>query len=727
MPYTIQTNILLIEEDPVYSRHIHKALANHKDSSFKIEWVRNLTDALICLNSASKSQMEVILLAPPSPEKILADDFLAIDLLLHAAPNVLILLLCRDCSEDFIHRAMVRGVHDCIGKDHIDSYWLPRALRSLAERKMNRLVVQAIETELCNEKRRAQATFNALEDAVLVADVMGRVNYLNSTAEAMTGWTTEEAFAKPLEEVFSIVESSTRQVSENPILRAIAENRRIALAPNTLLICNRGSEYNIEGFSTPVRNGETCVLGGIIVFRDISESRLVASKMAYLAQHDTLTGLPNRLLLTERLSQAMTMAYRSHKQVALLFLDLDRFKHINDSLGHAVGDELLKSVAERLVSCVRASDTVCRQGGDEFVILLTEIERPEDASFTAEKLLASFSLPHMIDIHELHITLSIGISIYPADGTTAELLMQNADAAMYHAKAIGRNNVQFFKAEMNASAVQRSFIEAGLRRAIKQKEFVLHYQPKVDILSDRIMGVEAFLRWQHPTLGLLYPADFLTVAEECGLMIPIGAWVLQQACQQSRSWLNTGLQIVPVAINISASELKNKNFIAGVNQVLKDTGLPPYYIEMEFTETILMRDAEFSVKVLESLKAIGVQLAIDDFGAGYSSLSYLKRFPVDTLKIDRSFIDGFSADAENATIISAVIGMGRNLKQRVLAEGVETADQYAFIRTQRCGEAQGLYFSKPLPAEEFVGLLKGNNSLPGLSVRKRTDDTLVKD
>ena len=446
----------------------------------------------------------------------------------------------------------------------------------------------------------------------------------------------------------------------------------------------------------------------------------MALKMTHLAQHDFLTGLPNRMLLTERLSQAMGMAQRNRTQVGLLFIDLDFFKHINDSLGHAVGDELLQSVAERLVSCVRATDTVCRQGGDEFVVLLTEIESHQDAAVIAEKLLAAIAEPHMIGVHELHVSLSIGIAVYPGDGKSAETLMQNADAAMYHAKVIGRNNFQFFKMEMNERAMHRSLIEASLRRAIKQKEFSLYYQPKVDIASGSIIGAEALIRWNDPKRGLVLPDEFLAIAEECGLIVPIGGWVLREACNQLRTWLRAGLKIIPVAINISAAEFKHKFFLDAIAQALRESGIPPYYLEIELTETILMRDAEFSVGLLQALKQKGVQIAIDDFGTGYSSLSYLKRFPVDTIKIDQSFMRDLGQDTDNATIVSAIIAMARNLKQSVLGEGVETAEQLSFLRNHRCNEAQGNYLSEPLPAEEFARLLT-TNELPVLSVRQRTE------
>jgi diguanylate cyclase (GGDEF)-like protein len=513
--------------------------------------------------------------------------------------------------------------------------------------------------------------------------------------------------------VFKIIDGTTRHAAASPALRAIEENRTVGLTADCMLVRRDGIEFAIEDSAAPIHNRDGRVVGAVLVFHDVSLSRAMTLKMSHLAHHDFLTGLPNRALLTERLSQAIGLAHRHHKQVGLLFVDLDDFKDINDSLGHAIGDQLLQSVADRLAACVRATDTVSRQGGDEFVILLAEIERPQDAAHVTEKLRAALAVPHLIGGHELHVTLSIGISVYPDDGIDVDTVMQSADTAMYHAKASGRNNYQFFRADMNTRAVRRLFVETSLRRALKQGEFVLHYQPQIDLASGAMTGTEALIRWRDPDLGLIYPDQFIPIAEECGLIVPIGQWVLREACRQVQSWLDSGLRAVPVAVNISAVEFRHKSFLEGVALILKETGLAPRYLELELTESILMHDAESSALVLEALKAMGVQLAIDDFGTGYSSLSYLKRFPIDTLKIDQSFVRDIATDADAATIVSAVIGMGRNLKQRVIAEGVETPEQLAFLQTQRCDEGQGFQFSHPLSAENLALLLvTGNDELP---------------
>jgi diguanylate cyclase (GGDEF)-like protein/PAS domain S-box-containing protein len=580
-----------------------------------------------------------------------------------------------------------------------------KTVEDISQRKAAEFALQAVEEALFEERERAQVTLDSIGDAVLTTDLQGKVTYLNVAAEALTGWSREDALGRPLSEVFHIIDGGTRQAAPDPAQQAIKENRTVGLAADSILVRRDGGESAIEDSAAPIHDRDGRVAGAVIVFHDVSESRAMVLKMAHLAHHDFLTGLPNRALLTERLSQAIGLARRRGKQVALLFVDLDYFKHINDSLGHAVGDQVLQSAARRLSACVRTTDTVCRQGGDEFVILLAEIEQPQDAALVAEKLLVALAEPQLIGQHEIHVTLSIGISVYPDDGIDGDTVMENADAAMYHAKASGRNNYQFFTAGMNSHAVRRLFVETGLRRALRQSEFRLHYQPQIDLASGAMTGTEALIRWLDPVLGLIEPEQFVPIAEECGLIVPIGRWVLREACRQVRSWLDAGLHAVPVAVNISALEFRHQGFVDEVALILKETGLAPRYLELELTENILMHDTESSAQVLASLKAMGVQLAIDDFGTGYSSLGYLKRFPIDTLKIDQSFVQDLATDADDATIVSAVIGMGRNLKQRVIAEGVETQEQLAFLRTQRCAQGQGFLFNRPLPAEDFAHLL----------------------
>jgi len=409
--------------------------------------------------------------------------------------------------------------------------------------------------------------------------------------------------------------------------------------------------------------------------------------------------------LNDRLAQAIAQARRNRKKLALLFLDVDRFKNINDSLGHDVGDHLLQTVAQRLLACVRSTDTVSRQGGDEFVILLSEVTHAQDAAVRADKILLELSTPYDVDQHELHVTVSIGIVTYPDDGLDAGTLIKNADFAMYHAKDSGRNNYQFFNQDMNVHAAVRQSLENDLRHAIEREEFVLHYQPKVNLETGAIIGVEALIRWRHLQHGLVPPARFIPIAEDCGLIVPIGRWVLREGCRQARAWQDAGLPPVRITINVSAVELRAKDFVPCVHAIVTEMGLEPQYLELELTETFLMQDSTSTSVVLLALKELGLQIALDDFGTGYSSLSYLKRFPIDTVKIDRSFVRDLTTDADDASIVSAVIGMGKRLHMQVVAEGVETPEQLVFLKEQSCPEGQGYYFSRPMVAEEFAKLL----------------------
>jgi len=437
----------------------------------------------------------------------------------------------------------------------------------------------------------------------------------------------------------------------------------------------------------------------------VSEARAMKLKMTHLAQHDFLTDLPNRLLLNDRITQAISLARRHGEHLAVLFLDLDGFKHINDSLGHAIGDKVLQMVAQRLVACIRTSDTVSRHGGDEFVILLSEIAEAGDAAISAEKILAALAMPHTISELKVNLSASIGISIYPQDGQDADTLIKNADAAMYLAKGKGSNKYQAFSQNLNVRVVERQFLESRLGIALERREFLLHYQPKVDLETGAITGAEALIRWMDPDRGLIPAAQFVPFAEDCGLIVPIGRWVLREACRQARAWMDAGLRPITVAVNISALELRAKDFLECVCSILKENRLEPRYLEIELTERVLIRDDESTIFVLDALKAMGVQLALDDFGTGNSNLSYLRRFPIDTLKIDQTFVHKIGAGADDAAFLGAMMSVGKTQKKRVVAEGVEKREQLAFLQTERCHEGQGYYFSPAVDAEHFAQLL----------------------
>jgi len=436
----------------------------------------------------------------------------------------------------------------------------------------------------------------------------------------------------------------------------------------------------------------------------VDEAEQATAEMTHMAEHDFLTGLPNRVLLIDRLLQAIMFARRYGKKVALMYLDLDHFKQINDSFGHGVGDRLLQPVAKRLQGAVRLSDTVSRQGGDEFVVLLSEVDGEKGAVLIAEKLIKAMAEPHIIGDHRVFASLSIGISLYPDDGKNVEAVIRNADTAMYHAKKSGRNNYQVFTPGMNVITVARHAIEEGLRQALDHGRFVLHYQPKVNLETGAITGVEALLRWQQTDYSLVEPEVFMGIAEECGLIIPMGGWVVREACRQAQTWLEIGLKLGQISVNVSVKEFLGKDFLANVSSSLAETGLDPHHLEIELTEGGLMHDVQQTMETLSALKELGVQIAIDGFGTGYSSLANFMKFPIDTLKIDDSFVQDIGG-GEGEAVVSAIISMGRSFKVRVVAEGIETLQQLTFLKSHGCPEGQGYYFGRPVAAGKLATLL----------------------
>jgi diguanylate cyclase (GGDEF)-like protein/PAS domain S-box-containing protein len=685
--------ILLIENNSAAADKIRETLAAAGAGSFAVEWVRGLSGGL---ENLRKGEIAAVLLALSLADSQGIETF---DKVFAVAPDVPILILAGNANEVLAKQAVGRGAQDYLLPEHLDSYALPRALRNAIERK-------AVEDALYAEKDRAIVTLNSIGDAVLCTDISGNITYLNLVAETMTGWQREEATGRPLAEVFQIIDGSTRKPARDPMEMAVEQNRTVGLTVNCVLVRRDGFESAIEDSAAPIHDRAGQVIGAVIVFHDVSAARAMSFQMTYAAQHDVVTNLPNRVLLRDRISQAIALARRQSRSIAILFLDLDRFKYINDSLGHAIGDKVLQSVSKRLLAGVRGSDTVSRQGGDEFVILLSEIAYPEAAATSARKVLISLNAPHPIDGQDLHVNACIGISVYPEDGEDAETLVKNADTAMYHAKERGRNCFQFFKAEMNLKAVERQSIEAGLRCAIKKKEFLLYYQPKVNLDTREITGIEALIRWQHPDRGLLLPAQFVPIAEDCGLILQIGRWVLREACRQARAWQDAGLPPVRIAVNVSPIEFRDSGFIQGVRTILSETGLEARYLELELTEGVLMADAKSTDSLLQELKTMGIQLAVDDFGTGYSSLSYLRQFPIDVLKIDQSFVHQITSNSSDSPIVSAIISMGKSLKHIVVAEGIETREQRAYLQTQSCAEGQGYFFSRPLAAAQFAHLLQ---------------------
>ena len=685
--------ILLVEDNPGDALLLREMLKQRGSHATELTHVLNMSEAE---KQLAEHPFDIILLDLGLPD---AKGLGAVRRARAVAPHVPLVVLTGLDDESLAAQVLQEGAQDHLIKGQIDTRGLLRALRYAVERK-------AMEEQLFVEKERAQVTLNSIGDAVICTDITGNISYLNLAAEKITGWSLQEASGQPMAEVLRILDITSRETTPDPMEMAVWQDRTLSLPSNCILLRRDGLEISIEDSVSPIHDREGRTTGAVIVFRDVSAARAMALEMAHSAQHDFLTGLPNRMLLNDRVSQAIALAARHTKKVAVLFLDLDGFKHINDSLGHPIGDKLLQSIAKRLVDCVRGSDTVSRQGGDEFVVLLSEVEHSGDAVITAKKMLRAVADAHSVDQHDLHITTSIGVSIYPDDGLDAETLVKNADTAMYQAKENGRQGYQFFRPAMNVRAVERQSIEESLRRAVERQEFALHYQPKVNLRTGEITGAEALIRWTHPTRGLISPAEFIPIAEDSGLILSIGNWVLREACRQAQTWVAAGLPLSTMAVNISAMEFRDEHFLEGVFAILKDTGLDPKSLELELTESVLMKRAESSQSILKTLRARGVQVAVDDFGTGYSSLSYLRKFPIDTLKIDQSFVRQITTAPDETTIVTAVISMGRSLKLRVIAEGVETQEELTFLQAHQCDEAQGYYFGRPMVAEEFAKLLK---------------------
>ncbi|WP_339135971.1 MAG: EAL domain-containing protein [Candidatus Electrothrix sp. GW3-4] len=688
----MSNRILIITGDTADARVLQNALNEAKDNRFIIERLTKLSDGLKRIRKGGVDAIMANLSLSDS------QGIKTFDKLFTVAPHTPIMVLSALDDEMLTTEAVQSGAQGYLTKGNFESYLLSQSLHNMIQRK-------AIEETFFIEKARAEITLNSISDAVISTDVSGNVDYLNTAAETMTGWSREEAQGHPISEVMQIINGVTRKPESNPVYFILQQNKSKALAAGTILIRRDGNEAAIEDSAAPIHDWDGKLAGAVIVFHDITASQVMILKMAHLAQHDFLTDLPNRMLLSDRIAQSIALAKRQGTQLAVLYLDLDNFKHINDSLGHLVGDKLLQSVAQSLQACVRSSDTVSRQGGDEFIVLVTENKYVEHTANTANRILTVLSAPYSIGEQDIHVTTSIGISVYPEDGQDSETLIKKADTAMYHAKEKGRNNYQFFKSEMNVRAVERQFIEVQLRRALDQQIFILHYQPKVNLDTGVITGVEALLRMIEPGSGMVLPDRFVSIAEDCGLIVPIGQWVLREACSQTMRWKRAGLKTVPVAVNISALELRQKDFVKDVLVILKETGLEADCLQLEITEDVLMSDTESNIETLRQFKKMGVQLTVDNFGTGYSSLSYLNKFPIDILKIDRSFVHDIGSINDNGAIAGAIIAMGISLKQQVVAEGVEERAQLTFLKERNCEEGQGFFFSHPLFAEQFAVLL----------------------
>ncbi|MEO6665534.1 MAG: EAL domain-containing protein, partial [Nitrospiria bacterium] len=566
------------------------------------------------------------------------------------------------------------------------------------------------EDTLRNSETRLRAILTNAADGMVTIDGDRLVESLNPAAERIFGYPAAEVIGRNIK---MLMPEPYQSEHDGYVQRYVdgGRGRIIGIGPREVVGRRRdGTTFPMDLAVSEMRlDGQRLFIG---IVRDITERKRAEERLDYLAHYDALTGLPNRALFHDRLTQTTIAAGRHDRVVTVMFLDLDRFKTINDTLGHEAGDLVLRTVADRLTACVREGDTVSRLGGDEYAIILADMAQSQDAMGIAQKLLDRIREPVHVAGHELVICASIGITLYPADDSRIDNLLKNADTAMYRAKEQGRNTYQFYTADMNAEAVHRLTLETDLRRAIEHGEFLLHYQPQIDLKSSALIGMEALVRWRHPREGLVPPATFIPLAEDTGLIVPIGQWVMRTACAQNKAWQDAGLPKLRVSVNVSARQFRQKSFPETVAAILRETGLGPAYLELEVTESLMMDHVEAAIATLKDLHAMGIALSIDDFGTGYSSLSYLRRFPIDSIKIDRSFI-GSLTDPSQTAIVTAMISLAHTLQLRVVAEGVETVGQADFLRDHGCDQGQGYLFSKPLAADGLVPLLRaGTLAIP---------------
>jgi len=573
----------------------------------------------------------------------------------------------------------------------------------ITERKKSEKDVLQLNTQLNQFKNTLDQTL----EAVFICDPESlRFTYVNQGAMQQVGYSETELMQMTPVDIKPLYSLAQFQKVVQPLIDGV----RPSFTFQTVHRHKDGHDVPVEVFLQLIRlEGQAPRFVAMVT--DISERHAAQKQIEFLAYHDPLTGLPNRLLAKDHLEQAVLVAERENSRVALLFIDLDKFKTINDSLGHVIGDGLLKGVTIRLRECLRDIDTLSRQGGDEFLIVLNNMRDTEPVTMVAEKILGRMAEPFEIDHHELSVSLSIGIAVYPDDGKDFDTLLKHSDTAMYQAKDAGRNTHRFHTAQMNIDAIEHLRMRNGLRRALEQGEFVLHYQPQISLATGAVFGAEALIRWHHPELGMVPPGRFISVAEDSGLIVPIGEWVLREACRQSVAWRKAGLPELLIAVNLSAVQFKRGDVLKSVIQALAESGLEPALLELELTESILIKDTEKVLTTVRQLKSLGIKLSIDDFGTGYSSLSYLKRFDVDKLKIDQSFVRDMADDPDDAAIVRAIIQMAKSLNLTTVAEGVEDERQLALLRLQHCDEAQGFHFARPMPADEFASFIFKGTSI----------------
>jgi diguanylate cyclase (GGDEF)-like protein/PAS domain S-box-containing protein len=581
------------------------------------------------------------------------------------------------------------------------------AMRDITERKQAESQKEAALEVIRQGEEKYRNILESIQEGYFEVDLAGNFTFVNDSMSRLTGCSKEELIGMNHKQFTSPETAKEVFHAFNNVYKTGVPSK----AFDWRIIRKDGAEGFIETSIMLQRNSSGKPTGFKGMIRDITERKRIEQQLNYMATHDALTGLPNRLMFNQLLNQAIRSALRHKRQLAVFFIDLDRFKIINDTLGHEAGDRLLKEIARRFRSALRSVDVVGRLGGDEFVVLIEEVDDLNQVAIVAHKILSNAIKPMVLMGEECRVTASIGISIYPKDGQDEQSLMKNADIAMYFAKEEGKNNFQFYSKDIQSQSTERLGIETNLRLALERKEFSLHYQARVDFRTGMITGVEALLRWQSPSLGSVTPTQFIPIAETTGLIVPIGRWVMKTACAQNMDWQSQGLPPVCISVNLSLRQLMDDRFLEDIKSALEDSGMAPHLLELEITESMVMHNPAHLIAVLHSIKKLGVRLAIDDFGTGYSSLAQLKNFPVDTLKVDRSFIRNLPQDSEDKAITEAIIAMGRILSLTVVAEGVETQAQEDFLRNHICDEMQGFYFSKPIEPDQFGELLRKHNLL----------------
>ena len=705
---SILNKILLIEDNPGDARLVREMLSEINDPtfSFDIECVTKLSTGLEFL---ARNKVDVILLDLSLPDSHGLETFFQV---YKQSPDTPIVVLSGFKDETLSIEAVKNGAQDYLVKGHVDGHLLKRSIRYAIER-------QGIERELLESKQRYTRLVQMVPDAVYTLDAEGIFTFVNDAIRNL-GYDPEQLAGKHFSTIMHTDDAElvtrSKTLSKNQdkaacpkeIPKLFDERRtekRKTMGLEVRLLRNKAntsdSEYvyvevNASGlYIKNIGREDKVFLGTIGIMRDITERKQTEAAIQQMAFYDAVTGLPNRTLFRDRISMSLAHVQRVNGMLAVLFLDLDKFKLVNDSLGHAVGDQLLKTVADRLANCTRKGDTVARMGGDEFTLLLPVIKHKGDAEEVADKILEKISHPFVIDGHELTVTTSIGIAMYPADGADIDTLLKNADIAMYYAKDAGGNNYKHYTKMLSVKVSRRMVMENELRQALERKEFFICYQPQINVTTGRIVGVEALLRWQHHELGLVFPSEFIPVAEGTGMIVPISEWMLSAVCAQGKAWQSAGLPSVRLAMKLPSHVFQWRSFMETINRVLQETGMAPSLLELEITETAAMRNVEVTATRLSMVNALGVKIAIDDFGIGYSSLSCLSSYPIHTLKIGKSFVQGISTNPHVESIVKAIIVMAKNLKINVIAEGVETRDQLAFLKEYQCEEAQGPLFCKP--------------------------------